>query len=269
VDPVIDKLLRGESLTAEETAKTDETEDEKGDEVLPPDTNIKDFVAGRAKPTAPKDADDPNIKAAPDRAKSSSSQDADDPNIKTAPAGRDLTPGQVPADLREEVEGELTEGEQLLWAGRPERGAQGRGFLGAITNAAVNKEPEYTLFALTNRRVLIWAKRGTRVANQRSWGGDVRGPLSYYPPALRNAGLEEDKRIPDGGNIIFKKVRVKIVTQVTENSTTRRGNKVYVGKKTREKVSYEMHSFGILHIRNYRAVARLLHATLLAPLRVK
>src|SRR5262249_6835933 len=144
VDPVIDKLLRGELLSQEEKGKGVKGPGKDEGQVIAPDANIKEYVSNRDS------------------------------------GGASASLGKIPADLRKTIDEELTEGEEVLWAAKPERGPEGRGLLGAVTGAAVNKEPKYTLFAITNRRVILWAEKGTRVGKQSSWGGERRGPLSYY-----------------------------------------------------------------------------------------
>jgi hypothetical protein len=135
------------------------------------------------------------------------------------------------------VNKELTEGEKVLWIGAPEAEAKGRGFFGAMRGAEQRSEPAYVLFAITNRRAIVWVRD--------------HAAMSYYSPHLTNLGIEDDKRVPNGGNILFKVV--KVVTTTTNN-------------KGHTSTSTVMHYFGFLHIRNYKHVGRLLYETLVEPL---
>jgi hypothetical protein len=228
--PIIDKILRGKALTGEEKG-TEATAGPptRGDQVIATDANIKDFVGGAG-------------------------TDQTDPNVKAAAAGRAAyDPDKEEPEVREKLDTELTDGEKVLWVGEPEGKTQGRGMLGAITGGAERKEPDYDLYALTNRRVLLWQTRGSREGKSLMGSSEVRGPLSYYPPHVLGAGLEEDKRIKDGGgSIIFKQVKRTIDTQ---------------DKQGRVKTRVELHYFGLLRIRRHRAVGRLLYETLIAPCR--
>jgi hypothetical protein len=222
IHPIIDKLLRGEPLSKEEKGKGKSKADAEQGDVMAADSNIKDYGGSkRGKPEI--DPDDPNLKAAPGA------------DLKTIFAA---ALKKVPAEVRQGVDAELTEGEKVLWIGRPEAGVKGRGLLGSVLGAAKRYEPDYTHFAITNRRVILFANK--------------QAPLSYYPPALLEAGVEEDNRIPNGGGIVFRKVK-KIVTQTDKN-----------GKST---TTTTLHYFGLLRIRNYKAVAAFLHDTLIAPCR--
>jgi hypothetical protein len=235
IHPIIDKLLRGESLTSQEKASAAKEEAEQGEGLEAPDENIKDFVRG---------------------GKSA----GDDANVKEAGKRR---PDKVDPDLREQVEEELAEDEQVVWIAEPEGRTKGRGMLGALSGAAERREPDYYLYAITNRRVLLFYEKGTRVGSGhaiRFTKGEKRGPMSYYPPHLLNAGLEEDKRIPQGGGIIFKKVKVVITT--TTKTKDRRGL-----QSTRTSTRTEWHYFGLLRLRNYQSVAQLLYDTLIGPCR--
>jgi hypothetical protein len=219
--PIIDKLLRGEQLSQAERGKA---EDERGageGDMMKADTNIKDY--GRAQRRG--GGNDPNVKAAPARA-----------------GGLNFDLARVPKDARQRVEEELTAGERIVWIGRPEAATKGRGFLGAVMNSAHREEPKYDLYALTNRRVILFFE------------DDKEVPISYYSPQVARAGLEDDKRIENGGNIVFKKVR-KIVETVEKGTT-----KVL----KREETHYY---YGLLRIRNYQAVADLLYDTLVGPAR--
>ncbi len=237
--PVIDKVLRGEKLSQEEKGK--DTKDEKvagteaSGETIAPDDNIKSLAAkGDLVP------DDPNIKAAPGTRAAGS-------NVKGVVLGIEYDPDKVEAEVREQVETELTEGEKVLWVGQPEAKPQGRGVIGAATGADKRKEPDYSLYAITNRRVLLWVKPEGVL----SFKAENPGPLTYYPPHILRAGLEEDKRIPQGGSIVFKQVQVTITRQ---NKQTRRITK-----------DVTMHYFGLMRIKRYRAVALLLYENLIKP----
>jgi hypothetical protein len=224
--PVIDRLLRGEALSGEEKAKAKDksSKKEEGD-VIGADNNIKEYAGSkRQAPTI--DPDDPNIKDAPGAVK----------NLK---GYFEACLKAVPAQVRETVEAELTVGEKILWIGRPEAGAQGRGFVGAMMGSAHRYEPPYTHYAITNRRVLLFSTA-------------MPVPSSHYTPALLEAGVEDDDRIPKGGSIVFR--RIKRITISRDNN----------GKTTRTE---EIHSFGILRIRNYQAVAALMYDTLIGPVK--
>ena len=205
------------------------------------DDNIKDapgVVSARAAPI-----DDDNIKDAPGHGKNKGAAIGDD-NLKDAPGTAfEAELSKVPADQKDQVDAELTAGEKVLWIGEPEASVKGRSFLGAMTGGARRKEPPYTLYAITNRRVLVW-------------DGDDDGPTNYYSPHLYQLGLEEDKRVKSGGNILFKVVKYTVTTTSRDKRTGR----------TSSSTSTEYHYFGMLHIRNYRRVARLLFETLLKPL---
>jgi hypothetical protein len=145
--------------------------------------------------------------------------------------------------VRQSVEDELTAGEKILWLGRPEAGVKGRGLIGAVVGSAKRYEPDYTHYAITNRRVLLFIRK--------------QAPLSYYTPALVEAGVEDDGRIPNGGGIIFKKVKV--------TTTRREKNTANWGPSVKTKTFVTLHYFGLLRIRNYKAVAALLYDTLIGP----
>ena len=53
---------------------------------------------------------------------------------------------------------------------------------------------------------------GSKVGNSFTFGNIKRGPVSYYPMGLLEAGLEDDSRIPKGGSITFKVVKVIVRT---------------------------------------------------------
>lgn len=252
IDPVVDKLLRGE-LKLKEFGQSTKKEEKDDAEVLPPDGNIKSFMG--------KETDKLD----------------EEGNVKSFRSNLEKELKKAPEDLLEKVEAELTKGEKILWVGEPEGKTQGRGMLGALTGSAERKEPDYHMYAITNRRVLLWCTKGTKVANQTTFGSRPRGPFSYYPPGLLNAGLEDDKRIAKGGSIIFKIVKVKIVTE-SRNTGAGMGHGRHgrhgghhrgpwrPGKGgTTTSVRYENHYFGILRVRNVQAVARLLFDTLIRP----
>jgi hypothetical protein len=231
--PIFEKLLRGELSLKDGFGRSEkERKQAKGEdegEMLPVDGNIKDLME--------KD----NFAADPS-------------NVKAYRSAIQEDLGQIAEELREKVDGELTAGEELLWVGEPEGSTKGRGMLGAMIGAATRKEPSYYLYAITNRRVLLFATKSTSVGNTVTLGAaKPQGPITYYPPSLLQAGLEDDKRIPKGGSIIFKSVKVKI-------TTTDKNRRV-----TSTKV--ENHFFGILRIRNLKPVARLLFDTLIHPCR--
>jgi hypothetical protein len=211
--PIIDKLLRGERLSGEEKGKGKAAAQGEGD-VIAPDSNIKEYGGPPA--------NDPNIKNAPKRRAASARYD----------------PNSIDEELRQQVEDELTAGETILWVGEPETKSKGRGLLGAMIGSAHRVEPDYTLYAITNRRAILWVKK--------------KGPFSYYTPAFRDAGVEDDNRIENGGNIVFRKVKVTIKKTDKKGNTTTR---------------VEMHYFGVLRISNYKAVAALLYDTLIGPCR--
>src|SRR5262249_53759168 len=155
-------------------------------DVMTADSNLKDYgSAKRGKPEI--DPNDPNLKAAPGA------------DLKTIFAA---ALKKVPAEVRQGVDAELTEGEKVLGIGGPQAGVKGRGLFGAMMGAAKRYEPDYTHYAITNRRVVLFANK--------------QAPLSYYPPTLLEAGVEEDSRMPNGGGIVFRKVK-KIVTKTDKN----------------------------------------------------
>ncbi len=166
-----------------------------------------------------------------------------DDNVKQAPGtALENEMKKVPKSLREQVDAELTEGEKVLWIGEPEASVKGRGFFGAMTGGARRKEPAYTLYAITNRRVMLWDKS--------------ESPTCYYSPHLFNLGLEADTRVKSGGNVLFKVVKLVTTTTTTNRQTGR--------SSTTTKV--EMYYFGVMHVRNHRGVARLIYETLVEPL---
>jgi hypothetical protein len=232
VHRIIDKLLRGELLSKVDKGSQADSKAESDAEVVVSDSNIKDYVSGGSK-------------------------DQEDPNVKAVAGGLAGAPGYDPnkhtAEVREMLDYELTDGEEVLWAGEPDGRTQGRGMIGSLTGSAERKEPDYDLYALTNRRVLLWQTRSSLEAKSLFGSNEVRGPLSYYTPHLLSASLEEDKRIKEGGgSIIFKQVKRVIETQDKKGKFSRR---------------VEMHYFGLLRIRRHRAVARLLYEKLIAPCR--
>jgi hypothetical protein len=240
--PVIDKVLRGEKLSKEEKGKDAKDDKAAGEgasgDTVAPDDNIKSIAAkGDLVP------DDPNIKAAP-----GTRGRGGDGNVKGVALGIEYDPNKVEAEVREEVEAELTAGEKVLWVGQPEGGTQGRGVLGAVTGAAKRKEPNYYLYAITNRRAILWAKPEGGFLSVK---GDPPGPTTYYPPHILRAGLEQDNRIPQGGSIVFKQVKV----------TVRRQDKQ--SRRITEEVT--LHFFGILRVRRYKTVALLLYENLIKP----
>jgi hypothetical protein len=156
LNPVMDRLLRGETLQLADKGQGNKPSgdgEEKG-EVVPADANIKDYVTGRSPAVDP---EDPNAKGA--------RGPADDAgNVKGVKLGVEYDPKKVPAELRKQVEAELTEGEKVLWVGEPEGSVEGRGLFGKPIGGAHRVEPRYTAYALTNRRVLIWYKSSCRCA---------------------------------------------------------------------------------------------------------
>ena len=221
IHPIVDKVLRGEVLLRDAFGKPKPKEKEEDGEILPTEGNIKTFMT---------QSGDGGAKAA---------------------LQKELA--AVPGEDRAKVQGELTEGENVLWIGSPEGSTQGRGLLGSMVGSAKRKEPEYELYAITNRRALLSARRGAKVGDTISLGSpEKRGPVTYYPTALLESGLEEDKRIPKGGSIIFKSVKVTITHRDKQGRTTKQ---------------HENHYFGVLRIRNYQTVARVLFDTLIRPCR--
>jgi hypothetical protein len=240
--PAVDELLAGQRSVADLRRGLNETG--KGDaaglqsKTLPPERDVKDLM-------------------------SASRMTANGKKFRSAIAS---TMDEVADDLRQKVQADLTEGEEVLWIDRPQGTVRGRGVLGALIGQTARKEPVYELYAITNRRALLWASKDTSVdaaADSHQFGntGDMsmRGPLSYYLTDLTGVGLEEDERIEDGGSIIFKSVRVTI-TYTRDNGSRRLGGK----SKTRRN---EIHYFGILRIRNVHAVMRLLYDRLIASCR--
>jgi hypothetical protein len=240
--PTVDALLSGAS--ADDLMKGSKNKGPKDDqgmkvEDLPPDQNVKSLMAD--------DKMTRNLK-----------------KFRTAIADK---LDEMSGKPKKKVESELTDGEELLWVDKPQAKVKGRGFIGALMNKAVRKEPTYELYAITNRRVLLWSTKDTSVDAGSGNGhlagtGDMsrRGPLSYYSPDLKNIGLEEDERIEDGGSIIFKSIKV-VITTTTTSGGGRRGGPVRTKSSKRE----EIHNFGILRIRNVQAVMRLLYDRLIAP----
>ena len=254
IHPVVDKMLTGEiriksTFGAREKSETDEE--------LPIEGNMKDALAKQG--AMPSDG---NVKAA-----------------KSA-AAKDLS--KVDPDLRERVEAELTEGEKVIWIGEPEGKTQGRGILGAVTGADHRIEPDYELYAITNRRVMLFDKKGSIGGQsqkmQISLGAHPkRGPVCYYPADLLDFGIEEDKRIPNGGGILFRKAKIVIIKKIQTRSQSKyqgghgrhhgghsmRNRTTTVTESTKRIV--EMHHFGILRVANAKQVARLLYETLVRP----
>jgi hypothetical protein len=247
IHPIIDKLLRGETLSLADRPKDEPAGEPGQDTLITADANIKDYLGG-SRPIPSVD-DDRNVKKTPAAAD-------DDDNLKSRDSTSLYNPKKVPAELREQVEEELTEGEQILWIGEPEGKTQGKGLFGKVTGlGATRVEPRYTLYGLTSRRALLWAEPGWQTSRSKSkrWGGDKQGPLSYYPTSLRGVGLEQDKRIKNnGGNVVFKQVKRTITSQDQHGKT----------KKT-----VQMYYFGFLRIRSFVAVAQRLYETLIAPCR--
>jgi hypothetical protein len=223
VHPVIDKLLRGEVSIKDEIGRRKAAPSGEG-EVMPTEGNLKDI----AKDDLPTEG---NVKAA------------------RSPLEEGLK--SISKELRARAEAELTEGERLLWVGQPEGKTKGRGMLGALSGAAERVEPDYHLYALTTRRVILWDKKGSKDARF-SFGSEARGPITYYPPQVLDAILEDDKRISDGGSIVFRRVKLTITERDKEGKTSTRK---------------ELHHFGIMRVRNYPAVARALFNTLIRPCR--
>ncbi len=223
--PMIDKLLRGE-LSLKDGIGIKKKDKDTAGEILSPEKALLKY-ASRIK-------------------------DDDDEEDRKMRRSLQKTLKDIDKELRAQAEAELTDGEELLWLGTPEGSTQGRGMLGAMIGSAKRKEPSYTLYALTTRRVLLWAKKGAQLGNRTSFGRQQRGPVTYYPPALVDAGLEDDDRIPKGGSIVFKQVQVTITSRDKQGKTT---------------TTRELHVFGILRIPSYQAVARVLFATLVGPVR--
>jgi hypothetical protein len=217
--PIVDKLLRGE-LELKDTIGIKKKSDV-GGEVLRAEYDLADI--------ADEDRDDDN-----------------NPRRTLRKAMR-----EVPEELRQQAERELTEGEELLWVGLPQGKTQKRGLLDVMLGRAPRKEPNYVLYALTNRRALLWVQTGLPLGKGRVLGGQRRGPVSYYPMALTEAEFEEDVRIAPGGSIVFKKVRLTIVSH----------------DKGRTSRKQEIHHFGILRVHQGRTLARVLFDTLLRPVR--
>lgn len=243
--PAVDELLAGKRSIAELRRGSSGILKDQGDAfestVLPPERGVKDWMS-KTQSTGKIAKIDAAIAAALDEA------------------------GDA---VRKRVKAELTDGEEILWIDRPAAQTKGRGIIGAMVSNKVRKEPVYELYAMTNRRVLLWASKDTSIdvgSDTHHYGrtGDMsqRGPLSYYSTDLTGVGLEEDERIEHGGSIVIKSVRVTIIT--TKEEKKRRAHGPVTFKTTRK---YETHCFGILRVRNVHAVTRLLYDRLIAPCR--
>ena len=253
VHPLVDKLLTGEVRIKDSMGTRSKGA---SDEELPVEGNLKNALAKQgALPT------DGNVKAA-----------------KTS-AAKDLS--KVDSELRERVEAELTAGERILWIGEPEGKTKGRGVLGAVLNSEHRCEPDYELYAITNRRAMLFDGKGSiagmATQNQISFsGGPKRGPVCYYPGDLFNLGIEDDSRIPSGGSIVFRRAKILVEKRSKErvreragsgNSGRRGGGGFKMKEVDKVKITrtVEMHQFGILRIANAKNVARLLFETLVRP----
>jgi hypothetical protein len=230
LDPVIDRMLRGEIRIKSGLGRKKQAEGEE----LPVDGNLKDtFAKQGALPT--------------------------DGNVKTARTAATKDLAKIDAELRERVEAELTKGEKIVWIGEPEGKTKGRGVLGSVLNAAQRIEPDYVLYAITNRRALLFdgkgaGKIGSSHTKEISFGKlPRRGPICYYAPDLLNVGMEDDNRFPNGGAIVFRKTKVTIEHKNQNGKVLKR--------------TYETHYYGILRIANYKTVARLLFETLVRPIK--
>ncbi len=209
--PIVDRLLRGEVLSkAEKNTLAEMNKTKEGEEAsaVPLKSNLK----GRT---------------------GTADRRSKDQEASKSPFARLLK--KVSARDRETVEAELTEGEEILWIGEPVLDPWKSGMFpvrGEPEMFQVVIEPDYWLYALTNRRVIVWIKK--------------KAPLSYYSPGLLCARLEEDTRDSDVGSIVLRRVIVE--TRGSNNFNT-------------------LHTYGILRVENYRALAMLLHDTLIAPCR--
>ena len=139
------------------------------------------------------------------------------------------------AERKEDVDAELTEGETILWIGAPAAEPAGMAVVEGEPPGTVI-EPDYYLYAITNRRVILWIKD--------------KAPLSYYAAALDQAGLEADERVPAGGSIILRRVVRTIIISRGKKGTSR---------------TMEQYTVGILRVTNYRTAAQVLYDALLAP----
>jgi hypothetical protein len=189
------------------------------------------------------ESDDPNVKAAPGSRRRSEPPPFD-PNVRDFHSEDEEDealpdPSSASPAAQEEAEAELTTGERILWIGRPDNAVRGRGVEGLDIEAdtAHREEPRYRMYALTNRRALLFAEGA---------------PISYYPPRLQKIQTEDDARVPDGGSVIFG---IHIMTVTTQE---KQSGKVL---STRATVTFT----GYLRVRRYRAVLGLLRRTLLDP----
>ena len=190
----------GRSAAEKEQGKSEEGE------LLPVDGNLKEFLA------------------------KNENLPVDPANVKNLKAPAAPTSENVSAEQRQRAEAELTTGEKLLWVWacprRPPRDAAC-----VIIGLRERKEPEYTLYALTNRRVLMWVRQLTKIGDDGNLYRPVlrMGPLTYYPPAVLEAGIEKDDRIPKGGSIHFRQVKVTYRTKDNKGRITKHTENHYFG----------------------------------------
>ena len=170
---------------------------------------------------------------------------------------KDLNAASV--DEIECAERELTDGEELMWIGRPEVKMMRKGILGMLKRKPDNREPHYLMYAITNRRVLLWADKSSQGKNLRN-GKNPVGPASYYSTMLQNIRSEPDDRLEDGGNLFFRVVNLTIVSKTTTRDT--RGN-----MQTTSSTRIQFHRFGILRIHNFHEVGEAIFQFLVRPLR--
>ncbi len=220
--PLIEKVLRGKKLSREEMQTFKEgaapSKDGQDAKALPLPGNLKGLVGAAGK----------------------GEQDPSAFNLCQAFA-KELK--KVHVRDRARVEEELTAGETILWMDspilEPRETVEADKVLGVDEPIDFLAEPDYYLYALTDRRVIVFARD--------------RDPVSYYTPYLRQAVLEPDSRLPGSGNIILKRVLLTVIDYSKENG---------VEKRT---VTRTLHSFGLLRINNYKKVAQVLVAALIAP----
>jgi hypothetical protein len=232
IDPFIDRVLRGEiAMKSGYGRKRND-----GNQELPVEGNLKDAFG---KPGSL----------------------ATDDNVKKAKAAVQQDLSKIDPELRKRVETELTRGERVVWIGEPEGKTKGRGMLGAMLGSAKRVEPDYELYAITNRRVLLFDVKGTKVGTGvheiKVGGRSKRGPVCYYAPDVMDVGMESDDRFEGGGAILFRIVKVTIKARNAGGSNTL--------SLARNKV--ETHCFGILRISNFKNVARILFETLGRPIK--
>lgn len=286
-------------------SRRDEDDEDEDDE------NVRSVAGAKKKSKRDEedeDEDEPKVKSASKKSKSSKSdeEDEDDENVKSAPkkskgskeerARRSLAQCDVPDEMMEQAEGELGQGERLVWVGQPVPKIMVMRSLGASIGAAfisiIFLVVSFTMIIPEKNTPMIMklafpgiagvillgaasvpflAKMRARktlyaITSRRAvvWNCNWVGMVSltnYTPEQLQNMWRRNSWFMSDqgGGDLIFKSVTVITTT----HHYGRRGG--YRGSSTSSTTYY----YGFLAILDAAEVEVLLRETLIDPFKSK